>query len=234
SSSVTRTVVVRDTIAPVITIAGANPMTNECYVAFTDPGASANDDCEGSVSVSTTGSVNANAPGTYTLTYTSTDVSGNSSSVTRTVVVRDTIAPVITIAGANPMTNECHVAFTDPGASANDACEGSVSVSTTGSVDANTPGTYSLHDALPILSGNSSSVTRTVVVRDTIAPVITIAGANPMTNECHVAFTDPGASANDACEGSLSVSTTGSVNANTPGTYTLTYTSTDASGNSSS
>src|SRR5204863_7617309 len=105
---------------------------------------SANDSCQGSLSVSTPCPFTALFRSSYTLTYTSTDVSGNSSSVTRTVVVRDTIAPVITIAGANPMTNECHVAFTDPGASANDACEGSVSVSTSGSVNANTPGTYTL------------------------------------------------------------------------------------------
>ena len=38
---------------------------------------------------------------------------------------------------------------------------------------------------------------------DTTPPVITLNGANPLTNECHAAFADPGATASDTCAGSL-------------------------------
>ena len=36
---------------------------------------------------------------------------------------------------------------------------------------------------------------------------VTVLGANPLTNECHTAFVDPGATANDTCAGALSVTT---------------------------
>jgi hypothetical protein len=50
------------------------------------------------------------------------------------------------------------------------------------------------------------------------------------------AYAEPGYTATDAEEGVLtsSVIVTGSVNTNTPGTYTLTYTITDTAGNTSS
>ena len=40
-------------------------------------GATASDDCAGTLDVTTTGAVNADVPGDYTLTYTATDVAGN-------------------------------------------------------------------------------------------------------------------------------------------------------------
>src|SRR6266478_6227062 len=43
----------------------------------------------------------------------------------------------------------------------------------------------------------------TVAIVDTLAPVITILGANPFTNECHSPFTDPGAKVSDTCAGDL-------------------------------
>ena len=49
-----------------------------------------------------TGSVDANVPGTYTLTYTAKDGSGNSASAVRTVKVADTTAPEITSIAATP------------------------------------------------------------------------------------------------------------------------------------
>ncbi len=227
----TRTVVVVDKTAPVITLNGANPLTNECHVTFTDPGATANDSCAGSLGVNANSTVNANAAGTYSITYTAIDPAGNSVTNTRTVVIVDTTAPVITITGANPFTNECHVAFSDPGATASDSCAGSLGVNANSTVNANAVGTYAVTYTAVDPSGNSVTNTRTVVVVDRIAPVITINGANPFTNECHVAFNDPGATANDSCAGALSVNASSTVNANAVGTYSVVYTTTDPSGN---
>src|SRR5207249_10496888 len=234
STSATRIVNVVDTTKPLITLNGTDPLTVECHSSFTDPGATATDACTGSLAVTTSGSVNANTPGAYTLTYTATDTSGNSASATRIVNVVDTTKPLITLNGADPLTVECHSSFTDPGATATDACAGSLAVMTSGSVNANTPGAYTLTYTATDPSGNSTSATRIVNLVDTTKPVITLNGADPLTVECHSSFTDPGATASDACAGSLAVMTSGSVNANTPGAYTLTYTATDPSGNSTS
>ena len=57
------------------------------------------------------------------------------------------------------------------------------------------------------------------------APTLTLAGPNPMSVECCTAFVDPGATAFDEDLGDLtsSIVVTGSVDASTVGTYTLTY-----------
>jgi hypothetical protein len=86
---------VHDTTAPVITLNGANPIYVELGGAFTDPGATADDVCAGSVPVSTSGIVNVNAVGTNTLTYTANDGNGNTNTATRTIIVRDTTPPTI-------------------------------------------------------------------------------------------------------------------------------------------
>jgi hypothetical protein len=220
-----------DTTAPVITLNGASSMTVECQTGFTDPGASATDSCDINVSVTASGSVDANTPGAYTITYTATDVAGNAATpVTRTVNVVDATAPVITLNGDSTVTVECHASYADAGATANDACGGSASVTSSGSVDVNTPGTYTI--TYTATDGtNTSTATRTVHVVDTTAPTISLNGANSMTVECHTSFTDPGASAADSCDTSVSATPSGSVNIDVPGTYTITYTASDDSGN---
>ena len=56
-------------------------------------------------------------------------------------------------------------------------------------------------------------------------PAITMNGNNPMLVPQNSTFTDPGATAVDSCSGSpLTVTTNGTVDATTIGTYTLTYT----------
>src|SRR5206468_492834 len=158
-----------------------------------------------------------NTVGDYTLTYSATDPSGNSDSKSRTVHVLDTTKPVVSLAGGD-VTLECHgPAFSDPGASASDACAGSLAVSVSGSVDVNTVGDYTLTYSATDPSGNSDSKSRTVHVLDTTKPVVSLAGGD-VTLECHgPAFSDPGASASDACAGSLAVSVSGSVDVNTVG-----------------
>ncbi|HEV2691513.1 MAG TPA: Ig-like domain-containing protein [Verrucomicrobiae bacterium] len=79
--------------------------------------------------------------------------------------------------------------------------------------------------------GFSATNTFQVIVRDTTPPVITINGANPLTNSPGVAFVDPGATAYDLVSGAVPVTTNGNVNVNTPGTYNVLYTASDAAGN---
>ena len=81
-----------DTAFPVITILGDNPATVELGSTYTDAGATS----DGGETVSSSGSVDTNTVGTYTITYSASDAAGNTSTVTRTVNVVDTTPPVIT------------------------------------------------------------------------------------------------------------------------------------------
>ena len=78
---------------PVVTLNGSATMNVEAFTSFTDPGATAHDDF-GPLPVTTSGSVDVNVPGTYTISYTATNLY-QSSTVTRTVIVADTTAPAI-------------------------------------------------------------------------------------------------------------------------------------------
>ena len=91
----------RDITPPIITINGSNPVTVERGTTYSDAGATAN----GGESVTTNfGSLNTNVAGTYTITYSATDNSGNTGYANRTVNVVDTINPVVTVTGSNPVT----------------------------------------------------------------------------------------------------------------------------------
>ena len=78
---------VEDLIAPVLTLEGNEPMTVYIGDQFSDPGATAVDNCDDAVTVDASGMVDASTPGSYTLTYTSKDSSGNEASLTRLVNV---------------------------------------------------------------------------------------------------------------------------------------------------
>ena len=71
-----------DTVFPVITILGDNPFLDILM--------------QSGETVSSSGSVDTNTVGTYTITYSATDAAGNTSTATRTVNVVDTTPPVIT------------------------------------------------------------------------------------------------------------------------------------------
>ena len=73
----------------------------------------------GSTPVSTSGNVDTGTVGTYTITYTATDLDNNTVTATRTVNVVDTTAPVVTVIGDNPATVELGTSYTDAGASVN-------------------------------------------------------------------------------------------------------------------
>jgi hypothetical protein len=206
-------VTIVDTMAPVINLNGANPMTVECHTSFTDPGATANDGCAGDLtgSITVSGSVNPNVVSTYMLTYMVSDGS-HTTSATRTVNVVDTTPPTIVVNGANPMTVECHTSFTDPGATAVDGCAGSFAATASGSVNVNVPGSYTIFYNASDPSGNPAATkTRTVNVVDTTVPTINLNGQTPSMwppNHKYETFrvTDFVTSVTDSCNTSLGVS----------------------------
>jgi len=69
--------------------------------------------------------VDTNAPGIYIVTYTVTnsfDIPAQEA--IRTVTVADTTPPVITLLGSPSVMVECRGNYIDPGATAQDACDG--------------------------------------------------------------------------------------------------------------
>jgi hypothetical protein len=106
-------------------------------------------------------------------------------------------------------------------------------VGVSGTLDVDTPGSYLLTYSATNDEGAVASATRTVVVVDTTAPVVTLLGDNPIEMLADTPFVDPGATASDTCAGDLtgSIVVTGVVNTAVPGLYTLTYSATDASDN---
>ncbi len=77
-----------DSEAPVITLMGNNPTSLFFRDTYVEPGYTVTDNRDPNPTVEVTGAVNTEAPGSYVLTYTATDASGNvSTPVQRTVTV---------------------------------------------------------------------------------------------------------------------------------------------------
>lgn len=150
-------------------------------------------------------------------------------------------AAALPIANAGPdQTVECAGATTSitldgtastPGSgsiTAYDWKEGATSLGSGAMLNVSLPaGSHTI--TLTVTDTGSGTDTDDVVINivDTTPPIITLNGANPMTVECHTGFSDPGATASDGCAGSVAVNALSSVDANTPNSYTITYTATD-------
>jgi len=199
-----------ETEPPVITLNGANPMTVECATGFSDPGATATDNCTSGIMATASGSVNTSVTGTYTITYNATDAAGNPATpVTRTINVVDTTAPVITLNGADPMTVECPTSYSEPGATATDNCGVSVPVTITGTVNTGVPGAYTITYKAKDAANNETMKTRTVNVVDTTKPTLTLKSfPTPFPNDHKYRtfkIADMVASVSDGCNTALSV-----------------------------
>ncbi|MDQ1256091.1 MAG: hypothetical protein QG656_687, partial [Candidatus Hydrogenedentes bacterium] len=237
----TRTVDVVDNQPPVITLLGASSITVVRNKPFTDPGAEAQDKCEGDLTAAIVkggATVNTAVLGTYVLTYNVADASGNTAAeVTRTVNVVAGSAPVVVLTGMNPVVIGCCDNYTDAGATAVDLEDGNLTANivTAGlPIDTCVPGTYFVDYNVTDSSLNPAmQVTRTVVVEDTMPPVITIVGDASITLERGDTYVEAGATALDACQGDLtgSIVTVSWVNTCVVGQYAVMYNVADAAGN---
>ncbi|RLA66611.1 MAG: hypothetical protein DRQ78_04050 [Epsilonproteobacteria bacterium] len=225
-----------DHTAPIITLLGNALIEINHNADFIDPGISAVDDFYASedINISISGLPDTKSVGTYTIVYTATDGAGNSASVSRTVNVLDISAPVITVAGENPLTLTQGESYIEEGATAFDDTDGSVAVFISGSVDTNIIGSYTITYRAYDVAENEGIATRTVQViqgPDTTPPVITVLGSNPFTLTAGDGYSDEGATALDDRDGIVSVITSGSVNSDVANTYIITYTAKDDANN---
>jgi hypothetical protein len=241
ATPVARIVTVTDEDAPTITLIGDEVIDMLAGQEFVDPGATANDSVDGDISANIviTGSVNESVAGSYLLSYSVSDNSGNSAiPVNRTVNINDD-APVITLVGSNVINHPAGPSFTDPGASASDDVDGDISANiiVTGTVDENALGTYQLTYSVSDSGSNQATpINRTVNVFDDVFPIITLNGKANMAFIAGDGFSDPGASASDNFDGNLtaSLNISGNVDSDTPGIYSLTYDVSDTAGNAAS
>ena len=160
------TITIIDTQSPLLTLSGSSTETIEAGIPWVDPGYICTDAT--ACTVVTTGMVNSSLPWTYTLIYTATDTEWNFTTVTRTVIVIDTTAPVIVLNGSTSLTLTQWTAFSDSGASWTDSVDGSgvVALPTSWSVNINIPWIYTLEYTYTDSAGNNGNiVTRTVTVQ---------------------------------------------------------------------
>ena len=144
----------------------------------------------------------------------------------------DTQAPVIAISGGNTAQHTAGTAFVTPSATVTDNVDSGLQATVTGSVGTE-PGSYTLTYSATDAANNTASVNLTVQVvapADTQAPVITISGGNTAQHTAGTAFVTPSATVTDNVDTDLQATVTGSVGTE-PGSYTLTYTATDAANN---
>ncbi|MDB4638441.1 DUF5011 domain-containing protein [bacterium] len=230
---VTRTVIVEDTSPPVITLTGSASVTIEAGSEYTDAGATASDTLDGAIPVVVDNKVNTQVPGSYLVSFTATDAAGNAAvEVTRTVIVEDTSPPVITLTGSASVTIEAGSEYTDAGATAFDTLDGAIAVVVDNKVNSQVPGSYLVSFTATDAAGNAAvEVTRTVIVEDTLPPVITLTGSASVTIETGSEYTDAGATASDTLDGTIAVVVYNNVNSQVPGSYLVSFTATDAAGN---
>ncbi len=232
-----------DSVAPIITLLGENPIQIFVNDTYTDAGATALDNVDGDISdlIEVTGTVNTAVAGTYTLSYNVRDAANNQAAeVTRTVNVVelvDDIAPVIILNGNSPISLNVGDVYTELGATATDNVDGDITanISISGNVDTSTAGMYVVRYNVSDAAGNAATeVIRNVnVTADTTIPVITLNGSAAITLNIGDAYTELGATATDNVDGDITanISTSGTVDTTVAGTYLIRYNVNDAAGN---
>jgi hypothetical protein len=250
SSSKTRIIIV-DCDPPLITLVGSNPVNLQVGQVFIDSGATATDNIDGVVAVTTTGKVNTATEHVDTITYTARDRAGNVTTKKRLVVISqapDTEPPVLLLLGNNPLSLVEGTPYTEPGWTATDDRDGNLhdSVKVTGGpVVTTVPGRDTLTYTVSDKAGHTVSAKRIIIIRsvgpevDTIPPDLILKPPTSVEVPVGGVYKEPGWTAMDNHDGDLhdSVKITElfgkplPIVTTAPTTYNLVYTVTDSAGN---
>lgn len=203
--------------------------------SYKELGVKATDNYDGNLSskVKITGLFNPNKIGTYYLTYTVTDNSGNKSATQRIIKVVDRESPVVTLNGDSKVYVEAGTTYKELGANVSDNHDNDIKVNISGNVNNLVLGEYEISYTATDSSNNITSVTRTVIVQDTTKPTITLNGSNIINLELGTSYSELGAVATDNYDHFVNnnIVIDGEVNYLKEGTYYVTYDVTDISGN---
>jgi hypothetical protein len=221
-----QTVTVNDTTAPVPNVTNLPTITGQCSVTLIAP--TATDNCSGAITATTANPTTYTTQGTFVVVWRYTDAKGNFVNQNQTVTINDTTAPVPNVTNLPTITGQCSVTLTAP--TATDNCAGTVTATTTSPFIYIFQGTYTITWTYNDGNGNTSSQDQTIIIDDTTAPIPNIANLPTIVRQCSATLTAP--TATDACFGSVT-GTTNLLTYSNQGTYVITWTYTDAEGNSS-
>ncbi len=162
--------------------------------------------------------------GSNTVILTAIDKQGNIGSCQSTVTVVDRENPATpTITN---VTGECSATATPP--TTTDNCAGTITGTTTDPLTYSTQGTHIINWTFDDGNGNSISVNQNVIISDISKPIPDIGNLQNDTAECSGTLATP--TATDNCDGTIYASTTCTFPVTE--TTTVTWTFTDAAGNS--
>jgi hypothetical protein len=234
---------------PVITLTGGDTVVIEETAQWKEPGYKAEDSTDGVITdkVQVSGDVKS-APGWYNITYTVSDKSMNITTKTRYVRRKgsindgDTTPPVISLKYQKDtlVTVIKGGTFKIPEVTILDNVDGIIpkdSIKVFGTINTNAVGIYPVTLLVNDKAQNPGRLLIKVQVVDGIVdktpPVITLKGKNPDTVSVSatVTYKDSGATVTDNIDKNLTAFVKGSVDRTKEGTYTLTYTASDAAGN---
>ena len=237
-----RVIIVIDTIRPTITFMNGDTVLAEVLKPYKDSGVVVADNYDLAPTLTTYGNFNFanNTPdmlGYYSIWYKATDQSGNVDSVMRVIKVVDTYAPQVNLNGRDTIIREVYSTYSDSGVTVKDNFDTLAVLSVHGNLKnykTDSLGTFTIWYKGTDHSGNSDSVKRTVMVIDSIAPVITKLGADSVNVFQDSTYMDAGYTASDNYDKKLKIDTSGTyVNSQMSGTFNITYQAIDQSGNKS-
>jgi len=227
TSIANQNVIIKNITAPLVPI--LNDITEECTALIEVPNSF--DTCSSTVTVTTLDPLIYSTQGTHIIHWTFTDDSGNKSIQTQKIIIKDTKAPVVDSASLESVIGECSATINII-PTATDNCAGIIIGKTVDSLTRNTQGTSTVTWTFDDGNGNTSIQTQYIIIKDITAPIAAIAKLSNISGQCSATAIPPVAI--DNCSGSVIATTTDSLTRNTQGTSIITWTFTDAVGNTSS
>ena len=225
-----------DITAPIADLMNLTDITAQCEVLTTDvPTPTATDNCGGVVTTTHNVTFPITTQGTTVITWTYTDVAGNTSTQTQNVIITDTTAPVADLVALAAITDQCEVLASNVSVpTATDNCGGAVTATHNVTFPITTQGTTVITWTYTDVNGNTSTQTQNVIITDNTAPVADLPTLADVVMECEVLASDVTIpTATDNCGGVVTVTNDATFPISTQGITVVTWTYTDVNGNTS-
>lgn len=220
-----------DTVPPVLTLTTDKNKYTKPNEAYVEEGFKALDNYDGDITDKVV-----RTESREKIIYSIEDSSGNTTTLERKINYKDSLAPELTLLGDENLYVDVTVGYVEPGFTAVDDCDGDITDRVKVETDyvENTIGEYDVIYRVKDSYDNETVAKRHIIVKDLIPPAMQLNGEGSMYIAKGSKYADAGCVAIDAYDGAVTYTTSGSVNPNANGVYTISYTATDKSGNTAS